>query len=179
MFGLLIGVGIVAAIFGLGGGGGSSSNGPGFFQRSLEESERREDREARREAHLPAGKCGDRGLPHVCQIAASVFGARWVEQVKVVPDPEVPGQVAVAYGFRLPGLEPAYPVALAMKSEAVHAFRQTYKQVPKGRISYVEVAAYAPEGRRIFDSAVRADEVHGDPLNAMQIGEIDPALEEP
>lgn len=160
-------------------GCGSSDDEPGFFQRSLEESEQREDRIARREAKLPASKCNDHDLPQVCRIAASTFGARYVEQVRVVPDPGSPDQMAIAYGFRLPGLEPAYAVSLAVKSEAVDAFRQTFKQVPHASISYVEVGAYAPEGRRVFDASVRGDEVHGDPLDAMQINQIDPALEEP
>lgn len=176
--GVLIGVGLVTALVSSS-GCGSNDNGPGFLQRSLEKTEGEERQTAKREAHLSPAQCDDGGVPQVCAIAGAVFGAKYVEQVTVAPDPEDPGKKIIAYGFRLPGMEPAYAVALGMKSEAVGAFRRTYKQVPRSKISYVEVGAYAPEGRRVFDAAVRADEVHGDPLNAMQIGEIDPALEEP
>lgn len=160
-------------------GCGSSDSEPGFFQQSLEQSEREERQAAKRESHLTPAQCQDGGLPQVCGIAAAVFDSKYVEQVTVVSDPEAPDRMVIAYGFRLPSLEPAYAVALGMKSEAVDAFRRTYKQVPRSRISYVEVGAYSPEGRRVFDAAVRADEVRGDPLDAMRIGQIDPALEEP
>jgi hypothetical protein len=175
LLGALLGVGVLLALTGC----GSSDSEPGFFQRSLEQSEREQRQAAKREAHLTPSQCQDGGLPQVCRIAGAVFGAKYVEQVTVVSDPEAPDLRVIAYGFRLPALEPAYAVALGMKSEAVDAFRQTFRQVPHSKISYVEVGAYAPEGRRVFDAAVRADEVQGDPLEAMQIGQIDSALEEP
>jgi hypothetical protein len=177
LLGVLIGAGLVIAL--VTSSGGSSDGGPGVFQHSLEKSEVEERQTAKREAHLSSAQCDDGGVPQVCGIAGSVFGAKYVEQVTVAPDPENPGKKVITYGFRLPGMEPAYAVALGMKSEAVDAFRRTYKLVPRSTISYVEVGAYTPEGRRVFDAAVRADEVHGDPLNAMQIGQIDPSLEEP
>lgn len=107
----------------------------------------------------------------MCRIAASAFGGRYVEKVVVTEDPLAQGKKLVAYTFRVPGLEPAEAVSLAIQAEAVRAFRQTFRKIPKARLSLVEVGAYAPNGRRIFDAQVNGPEVDGDPINVMRIVE--------